>query len=43
MAVSLIGRADLTIDEKKLIWKFNRGSKDAFSQASYRAESEKST
>jgi RNA polymerase sigma-70 factor (ECF subfamily) len=30
MAVSLIGRADLTIDEKKLIWKFNRGSKDAF-------------
>ncbi|MHC4203522.1 MAG: RNA polymerase sigma factor [Planctomycetota bacterium] len=26
----MIGRADLTIDEKKLIWKFNRGSKDAF-------------
>jgi RNA polymerase sigma-70 factor (ECF subfamily) len=34
MAVSLIGRADLMIDEKKLIWKFNHGSKDAF-QALY--------
>jgi RNA polymerase sigma-70 factor (ECF subfamily) len=30
MAVSLIGRADLMIDEKILVWKFNRGSKDAF-------------
>ncbi len=30
MAVSLIGRADLTIDEKILVWRFNRGSKDAF-------------
>jgi RNA polymerase sigma-70 factor (ECF subfamily) len=29
MAVSLIGRADLMIDEKILVWKFNRGSKDA--------------
>jgi RNA polymerase sigma-70 factor (ECF subfamily) len=30
MAVSLIGRADLMIDEKILIRRFNRGSKDAF-------------
>jgi len=30
MAVSLIGRANLMIDEKILVWKFNRGSKDAF-------------
>jgi RNA polymerase sigma-70 factor (ECF subfamily) len=30
MAVSLIGRADLMIDEKILVWRFNRGSKDAF-------------
>ena len=30
MADSLIGRANLMIDEKILIWKFNRGSKDAF-------------
>jgi RNA polymerase sigma factor (sigma-70 family) len=29
MAVSLIGRADLMIDEKILVWRFNRGSKDA--------------
>lgn len=29
MAVPLIGRADLTIDEKILVWRFNRGSKDA--------------
>ncbi|MFC1793275.1 RNA polymerase sigma factor [Planctomycetota bacterium] len=26
----MIGRADLMIDEKILVWKFNRGSKDAF-------------
>jgi len=30
MAISLIGRADLMIDEKILVRKFNRGSKDAF-------------
>ena len=30
MAVSLIGRADLMIDEKILVRRFNRGSKDAF-------------
>jgi RNA polymerase sigma factor (sigma-70 family) len=30
MAVSLIVRADLMIDEKILVWRFNRGSKDAF-------------
>src|SRR4030042_6676078 len=30
MAVSLIGRANLIIDEKILVWRFNRGSKDAF-------------
>ena len=30
MAVSLIGRADLMIDDKILIWKFNNGSKEAF-------------
>jgi RNA polymerase sigma factor (sigma-70 family) len=30
MAVSLIERADLMIDEKILVWRFNRGSKDAF-------------
>ena len=30
MAVSLIGQADLMIDEKIFVWKFNRGSKDAF-------------
>jgi RNA polymerase sigma-70 factor (ECF subfamily) len=29
MAVSLIGRADLMIDEKILVWRFNRGCKDA--------------
>ena len=30
MAVSLIGRADLMINEKILVRRFNRGSKDAF-------------
>ena len=30
MAVSLIKWADLMIDEKILVWRFNRGSKDAF-------------
>ena len=29
MAVSLIGQADLMVDDKILVWKFNRGSKDA--------------
>jgi RNA polymerase sigma-70 factor (ECF subfamily) len=29
MAVSLIGRTNLMIDEKILVWKFNHGSKDA--------------
>jgi RNA polymerase sigma-70 factor (ECF subfamily) len=29
MAVSLIGQADLMVEDKILVWKFNRGSKDA--------------
>ena len=29
MAVSLIGQADLMVEDNILVWKFNRGSKDA--------------
>ena len=29
MAVSLIGQVDLMVEDKILVWKFNRGSKDA--------------